>query len=125
MSTESLVRAQDGPLEEFPWGHIRWSMNAELAGSEHLTVGRVEINPRSSNPRHYHPNCDEVVYVVSGRIAHLVDEDWYEMEAGDSIHVPQGVWHQGRNDADEPAILVISYNTGRRQIVVEGLQSSE
>ena len=122
MSTKSLVRVQDGLLEEFSWGNIHWSMNSELAGSEHLTVGRVEINPHSNNPRHYHPNCDEVVYVVSGRIAHLVDEQWYEMEAGDAIHVPQGVWHQGRNQADEPAILVISYNTGLRQTVGEGLQ---
>ena len=122
MSNKSLVRAQDSLLEEFPWGRIRWSVNAELTGSQHLTVGRVEINPRSSNPRHYHPNCDEVVYLVSGRIDHLVDEEWYEMEAGDAIHVPQGVLHQGRNQADEPAILVISYNTGRRQTVGEGFQ---
>lgn len=114
------VRAEDGPLEEFPWGCIHWSANAELTGSEHLTVGRVEINPRSNNPRHYHPNCDEVVYVVSGSIAHLVGEDWYDMEAGDAIHVPQGVWHQARNRADDPAVLVIAYNTGRRQTVGEG-----
>jgi quercetin dioxygenase-like cupin family protein len=59
---------------------------------------------------------------VSGRIDHLVGEEWYEMGAGDAIHVPQGVWHQGRNQADEPAILVISYNTGRRQTVGEGFQ---
>ena len=122
MSTKSLVRVQDGLLEKFPWGNIHWSMNAELAGSENLTVGRVVINPHSNNPRHYHPNCDEVVYLVSGRISHLVDEDWYEMEAGDAVHVPQGIWHQGRNDSDESAVLVISYSTGRRQTVGEGLQ---
>ena len=119
---QPLVRAEDTALEEFPWGHIRWSINADLNGSEHLTLGRVEINPRSENPRHYHPNCDEVVYVVSGHITQMVGEKWYAMESGDAIHVPRGVWHQARNRADYPAILLISYDTGRRQTVGEGFE---
>ena len=41
--------------------------------------------------------------------------------AGEAIHLPRGVWRQGRNQANEPAIPVISYNTGRRQIVAGGI----
>ena len=70
------IAAADSHLDEYPWGHIRWSVNAELTGSEGLTVGRVHLDAHAQNPRHYHPNCDEALYVISGRTEHLVGEKW-------------------------------------------------
>ena len=118
----ALVGLEDTLLEEFPWGRIRWSANAELGESEHITVGRVDINPRCENPKHYHPNCDEVVYVLSGRITHLVGDESFEMKAGDATIIPKDVPHQAINNEEVKTELLVTYNTGRRQTVGEGLK---
>jgi quercetin dioxygenase-like cupin family protein len=115
----ALVSMEDSKLEEYPWGRIRWSANAELGGSQSLTVGRVDINPRSENPQHYHPNCDEVVYVLSGRITHQVGDESFEMNAGDATVIPRDVPHQAVNNQDEKSELLVTYDTGRRETVFE------
>lgn len=118
----ALVGLEDTELEEYPWGQIRWSANAELGGSDHLTVGRVDINPHSENPQHYHPNCDEVVYIVSGRITHLVGDESFPMTAGDATVIPKNVLHQAVNQEEETSVLLVTYDTGRRETVFEGQQ---
>ncbi len=120
MTTKSpVVKASRRQLQEFDWGRIEWWVNADLADSEHLTLGRVEMRSGANNPRHYHPNSDEVLFLIEGSISHLVGEEWHDMEGGDTVLVPQGVWHQARNIGDETAIMVIAYNTGYRQVVFD------
>ena len=115
----SLVRLEDTRLEEFSWGRIRWAANAEIGASEHLTVGRVDIDPHRENPRHHHPNCDEIVYVLSGRITHFVGDESFEMKADDATVIPRDVLHQAVNHDDETSQLLVTYDTGRRQTVFE------
>ena len=116
----ALVALEDAQLEEYPWGRIRWSANAGLGGAERLTVGRVDIQPHRENPKHSHPNCDEVGYVLSGHITHLVGDESFPMQAGDATVIPEGILHQAVNDGDQPAELLVTYDTGRRETVFEG-----
>lgn len=114
-----IVKSSRRHAQEFDWGRIDWSVNADLVDSEHLTMGRVELASGASNQRHYHPNCDEALFLVAGSISHLVDEEWYDLEAGDTVLVPTGTWHQARNTSDETAIMIIAYDTGYRQVVFD------
>jgi len=118
-----LVRRGETTTEEFPWGRITWLDNAAITGSETLTVGHVEIEPGQANPTHTHPNCEEVLYLLEGELDHLLGDQVLAMRAGDVIHVPVGVPHQGRNPGSVTAKMVVAYNTGRRETT--GLDPSE
>lgn len=113
----NVVRGSEAPLDTFSWGSIQWLDNAGLTGSETLTLGAVEILAGQANPEHYHPNCDEVLYVVSGELNHTLGDEVHHLQAGDIIHIPRGVRHQGRNDFDRPCRVVVAYNTGRRETI--------
>jgi quercetin dioxygenase-like cupin family protein len=88
-----------------------------------MSVGVCCLNPGCHNARHYHPNCDEVLVVKSGRIIHTLGEEEREMETGDVIVIPTGVMHNARNIGDEPAELSISFSSADRQTILEGLES--
>lgn len=114
-----VVRRREADGLHFPWGSITWLDNAELTGSETLTFGVVRINAGQSNPEHLHPNCDEVLYVVSGQLYHTIGVSVHHLRSGDLIHIPAGARHRCWNPGDEPCEVVVAYNTGRREVVGE------
>lgn len=114
-----VVRSAEVETKKFEWGEITWLDNAELTGSETLTVGIVVINPGMSNPEHHHPNCDETLLLLEGELVHSVGEESYTLRPGDLIHIPVGVRHKAKSTGQVPAKMVVTYNTGRREVVGE------
>ncbi|MGI8867914.1 MAG: cupin domain-containing protein [Mycobacteriales bacterium] len=109
----------DYRVETHPWGELVWMVSGALGTSEKLTVGRCYINPGQANPRHYHPNCDEVLYVLRGTIEHTVDDDAFPMQAGDTVSIPSGSYHNARNVGTEVAEFVITFDAADRRTVGE------
>ena len=81
------------------------------------TFGMVYINAGEQNPPHYHPNCEEILYVLSGTCEHTYDDQRFQLGPGDSIRVPAGVKHQAINNGWEPIRAIISFSAGDRQTV--------
>ena len=102
----------------FDWGTIAWQINGDLVPGATITLGVVEINAGAQNPLHYHPNCEEVLHLLSGQLDHRIGDEIVHMHAGDTIHVPTGVHHQGVNPGDTVARMVVAYPTGHREMVV-------
>jgi quercetin dioxygenase-like cupin family protein len=110
-------RAEVHPQE---WGALTWYANRELGNSEDVTVGRCLLNPGQSNPRHYHPNCSEVLVVLQGVIRHTIDGGGdTEMNFGDTVTIAPNVWHQAKNVGDSEALLLIVFSSADRQTVGE------
>ncbi|HKS57769.1 MAG TPA: ThuA domain-containing protein [Steroidobacteraceae bacterium] len=114
-----VTRAADTQVLDQPWGRLTWYVSAELGNSDTMTVGEAVIRPGQKNPRHYHPNCDEVLRVVSGRILHTMGSQQAEMTAGDIVSIPQGVHHNATNIGTEDAVLAISFSSAHRQVIGE------
>jgi quercetin dioxygenase-like cupin family protein len=105
---------------DFPWGQLTWFANRQLGNSADLTVGRCVLRPGESNPRHYHPNCSEVLVVISGRILHTTGPDEERpMSEGDTVTIAPNVWHQARNVGDGEAVLMIAFSSADRETVGE------
>lgn len=105
---------------EFDWGRLYWYVNGETDTSADQTVGRCVLKPGCQNPKHYHPNCEEVLHLLTGRIEHFVDgEGWLEMQPGDSITIEKNVWHQARNIGSETAEMMICFSSADRQTIGE------
>ncbi|WP_427892370.1 cupin domain-containing protein [Kribbella sp. GL6] len=106
-------------VEEQPWGRLEWMVSAALGNSGTMTVGRCYIRPGEQNPRHYHPNCYEVLHVLQGTIEHTVGDDRVAMGPGDTISIPTGAVHNARNVGLDEAIFVICFSTPNRETVGE------
>lgn len=114
----TIVREAEQPPLEFPWGAIRWVCNRELDPETAMTFGLVEILPGRKNALHYHPNCEELLYVLSGECDHSLDGRVYHLTPGSLIRIPQGARHDAVNRGSEPVRCVIVYSSGDRQTVV-------
>ena len=112
-----ISRAGDPEPESFPWGAIKWFHNAARDPGTQQTFGSVFINPGQQNPPHYHPNCEEILYVISGSCTHTHGDEEFEMGPGDAIRVAEGVIHHAINKGWEPLRAIISFSSGDRQTV--------
>ena len=102
------------------WGSLTWFASGKLGNSGGMTIGRALIKSGCENPLHSHPNCDEVLVVLQGRIAHVIENgNEVEMTVGDTITLPQGLPHRARNIGEDDAILSISFSSPDRQTKLE------
>jgi quercetin dioxygenase-like cupin family protein len=107
-------------VEKYPWGEIRWMMNNKIDPGSAQTFGIVQINAGQKNALHSHPNCEEILYVLSGSCEHLIGNKKMTLHAGDLIRVPVGVKHQATVLGNQPLRAVISYSSGDRQVTNYG-----
>lgn len=104
-------------VERFPWGTLRWLCNDQLAPGASQTLGICEISSGCRNPVHYHPNCEELLYMISGRGKHSYDDQTLTLEAGSTIRIPAGVKHNLANIGDEPIVCLIAFSSGCRETI--------
>src|ERR1700733_449244 len=116
-TTPKIVGKDQAVTVEFDWGQLAWFVNGELAPGADMTLGRCILKPGRENPRHYHPNCSEILFVVQGTIEHTISEEggMKRMTAGDSISIPRNFVHQARNLGEEEAILMIVFSSAARE----------
>lgn len=113
----TITRDGEGPTLRFSWGAIQWLCNAELDPKAQQTLGLVYILPGAKNPLHYHPNCEELLYVLSGECDHTLDGETYRLTTGTMLRIPAGVRHDARNPGWEPVRMLICYSSADRQTV--------
>ncbi|MBW3635137.1 MAG: cupin domain-containing protein [Armatimonadetes bacterium] len=102
------------------WGALTWFANRALGNSEEVTVGRCLLHPGQSNPRHYHPNCSEILVVFKGRVKHTIDGGGEtELNEGDTVAIAPNVWHQATNIGDGDASLLIVFTSADRETIGE------
>lgn len=102
---------------QFDWGNIQWLVSGDLMADAKITFGYVEIEPGQKNPRHYHPNSDEVLYLLEGELHHSLGEEVVHLTAGTAIFIPQEMPHDAFNPGPKTARMVVAYPTGERQMV--------
>lgn len=119
MSEAHLSPAAGHIVEETDFGHLVWMVSGAQGNSTTMTVGRCHITPGKANSRHYHPNCDEILYVMQGTIRHSMGEETALMSAGDAVSIPTGVPHNAENVGADEAVCLISFSTPDRQVVGE------
>ena len=115
---DPVVAVDHGPENRMPWGYMQWLCSGMLFADAQQTFGYVEIDPGRKNPRHLHPNSDEVLYLLQGELDHSLGDAVYHLKAGMSIHIPMGVAHDALNRGDDVASMIVAYPTADRQVVM-------
>jgi quercetin dioxygenase-like cupin family protein len=106
-------------MTQADWGTLTWMASPQVGNAEGLTVGRCVIRPGQENPRHQHTTCEEVLFVLSGKVEHTLGGESVILEAGDTIVVPRGVFHNARSIGDTDADMIVVFNSGNRDFVKE------
>jgi quercetin dioxygenase-like cupin family protein len=119
MNGHLLLHAKDAVIQTFDWGELHWYANSQIGNSQTMTVGQCILKPGCENPRHFHPNCDEILRVVQGRIQHSIADEAVEMGPGDTISIPADIVHNALNIGTEDAIMMIVFSSSERQTVGE------
>lgn len=118
MSADRFVsRAEDGERVPTIWGELNWKITGDSMSGAEMTFGTCFIHPGQRNPLHSHPNCEELLYVVSGTCEHQLGDDTVLLEGGDVIRIPQNVRHWARAVGTEPVFALIVFSTGQRRAV--------
>jgi quercetin dioxygenase-like cupin family protein len=86
---------------------------AVMKGTE-LTLGVVTIAPGRRNPLHAHPNCEELLYVISGACDHKLGNELYTLKAGSVIRIERGVPHWAACTSVEPLVAIICFSSPDR-----------
>jgi quercetin dioxygenase-like cupin family protein len=112
-----VFHSDDLATESFDWGTLRWLCNERLSAGAAQTLGICQILPGQRNPVHYHPNCEEVLYLLSGQGEHSFDGASVSLRAGSTIRIPVGVKHNLANTGTDVLTCLISFSSGTRETV--------
>jgi len=89
--------------DELPKEAVRAGVTrAGFRGDDVLLVMNWLLPGMQTNP-HQHP-CEQIVYVVQGRMRFVVGDQVIEAAAGTVIRVPPNVQHYGEPIGDEPVL---------------------
>lgn len=116
MSDSRKFRSQ---RQETGWGSLEWLASRGIGNAQGLTLGRVIIKKGQSNPRHGHNACEEVLYLLAGRLEHTIGDETVVVEAGETIAIPPGVFHNAVSVGDVDADMIVAYSAGDRDFELE------
>lgn len=121
MSQGKIVvsKVEDVRPSPFPWGQVRWLYHGHMASDAELTFGIITLNPGESYPEHAHDNCEEIAYVLKGRIRYVVNGEEHILAPGTLIRAPRDSHHHADNlSADDTAVMAVTYSTPIRKTAV-------
>ena len=104
--TGKFMMSAETPHEILDWGQLRWMSHPPSTGAKNLTVIEVNITPGNGHDFHKHPDQEEVIYVISGRVEQWLDQDKRILGPGDSVFIGANVVHASFNVGDSDAQLL-------------------
>jgi quercetin dioxygenase-like cupin family protein len=101
------------------WGKIQWLCCNEIDSDAEMTFGVVYILAGESNSRHVHPNCEELIFVLSGECDHTLGDETYHLTPGQMLRIPRNVPHNAITTSWEPCRMIIAYSDPNRETIFE------
>lgn len=99
------------PVEQvFNWGTIRWLDEPEDTNDGKLLVGHVAFLPQKMQDEHLHTGDEQILYIISGKGEHRIDNQVHSIIPGMVYHIPAYAKHEIRNVGDEVLEMIIVYN---------------
>jgi quercetin dioxygenase-like cupin family protein len=100
-----FVMGSEVPTESFDWGSAGMRCAPPGTGCQSFVVMDVRLDPGFFHAFHRHPDQDEMITVLSGRVTQYLEGESTVLGPGDSVYIDKDVVHGSYNDFDEPAQL--------------------
>ena len=101
-----FMLSSETPAEILDWGKLRWMSSPPATSAKDLTVIEVNITPGNGHDFHKHPDQEEVIYVISGKVEQWLDREKRVLGPGDSVFIGADVVHASFNVGDTDAKLI-------------------
>ena len=101
-----FVMAKETKPEVLDWGKLGWLSSPPTTGARQLTVIDVTLAPGKGHDFHKHPDQEEVIYVVAGKVEQWVDREKRVLGGGDCAFIPADMVHASFNVGDSDAKIV-------------------
>lgn len=97
-------------------GWIKMSNSYYMPSLAGLSMYKLHLEPNGAREPHWHPNADELNYLISGSAKVTIltpggDSEVFAMKGGDMCFIPQGYLHVIENSETDAADFAIFYNT--------------
>lgn len=120
---QKLIRTKEETTALEPKGEMAWLVDVRIMPGSEQTFGISTVYPGHRNDLHRHPNCEELLYIISGECNQQVGEEHIHMTPGMLVRIPRGVPHCSRGIGNEPCVQVVSCSSPDRE--TEILESGE
>ena len=107
MSDARFIEDADIVRDTFDWGQAGWVSRPELTGSRALCIMDVLIKPGQGHAFHRHPDQEEIIWVIEGRVEQWLEEDKRELGPGEAVYIPKDVVHASYTVGDQPAKVAV------------------
>ncbi|MDJ0828093.1 MAG: cupin domain-containing protein [Rhodobacter sp.] len=105
MTGRFMMSAETAP-EVLDWGKLRWMSHPPSTGARALTVIEVNITPGNGHDFHKHPDQEEVIYCISGKVEQWLHTEKRILGPGDSVFIGADVVHASFNVGEVDAQLL-------------------
>src|SRR5579885_3777987 len=94
---------EDQAIElDLPGRRLRWLVNGGGIPATHASLCIIRVQPGETvRPAHSHPECEEVIYIVSGTGRVMIDGSVNRVGPGTAVVFPQGAVHMLQNNGTE------------------------
>ena len=120
----ATLRRGDAPPDYDSFGLVQYHYLANQQKTDgDYGLYRVDLAPQAGGPGpHFHRAMSEAFFVLSGAMRLHDGTNWVDGRTGDFLYVPPGGIHGFRNEADEPASILMVFAPGApREHYFEGL----
>jgi len=84
-------------LERLPGKTHYWHCKPGMVRHTNLLFVRAQLPPGQAHKFHFHPNLEEILYVLAGTAEQWVEREQQIMNPGDSLYLPPGIVHATYN----------------------------
>ncbi|MBK1883418.1 cupin domain-containing protein [Luteolibacter pohnpeiensis] len=106
MKRKPFITEAEAIKEDFKGRTNYWLCNPEVADAKGLQICRAVLPPGEGHNFHRHPELEEVIYVLQGKVEQWVEQEKQVLNPGEVAHIPADVVHATFNDSDEDAVIL-------------------
>ena len=107
-----VVNVNEVPVGKIPGREIRDLINGKTVGAKTISLRITDVMPGEvCTPGHTHTECEEVIYILSGKGDIKIGEEVFSLKVGDAVYLPTGVGHLIRNTGKEVMRMACSFSS--------------
>jgi quercetin dioxygenase-like cupin family protein len=95
MKKQQIIKSGEGKNYSYSQDHCFVKVASNQTNQELCFVEDI-LKPGFYLPRHHHKIMLEVFYILEGEVEYGFDDETVTAKAGDTIIVPQNVWHSAK-----------------------------
>jgi len=100
---QRFLMQEQRKLTQMPFGKLAWLSGPQITGAKDLTIMEVHLTEGAGHSFHLHPNQEELIYVLEGRIEQWLEKESRILSVGDAIFIPRNTVHASFNPFPEIA----------------------